>query len=553
MNTSESADRFATRWLLGIGLLFVVIWLALLAPRKLFNPDEGRYAEIPREMLVSGDWLTPRLNDLKYFEKPPLQYWATAIAYKIFGVNEFASRFWCGLTGLGAVLFTGWAGARLFGRDVGIVAVALLGCSLMQVVTAQLNTLDSGVSFFMMTSVLSFLLAQHASFGSRDERNWMLVAWIAAALGVLSKGLEAVALPGLAFVVYSLVEREFSAWKRLHVAIGLPIFLLLAAPWFIAVSIVNPDFAHFFFIHEHFERFLTDVHERVEPWWWFFVFLPVGSLPWIAMTVQSVRREWQLDATSNFKPRRFLLLWAIVILLFFSTSHSKLIPYILPAIPALALLTADGAIRMNANVLRRHLIVVAILWLIAAGYAVFGPLPDSHHASPELLRKIFNWGACAFAAMSIAAIIAWISAAKSNRIAPMIALGGGTFIGLAILLTGFGYAREVASGYDLAQSLKQHIAADRPLYSVNDYDQTLPFYLRRTMTLAGYRGELDFGLTQEPDKWLPDIAAFAKRWADDPEGSVAVMSRETYDALAAQDTPMIVIARDPHLLAVVKP
>src|SRR4249920_3850186 len=119
-----------SRWLVWLTLAFAVVWLATLGARKLLNPDEGRYAEIPREMVATGDWLTPRLNDLKYFEKPPLQYWATAVAYEALGQTEFASRLWCGLTGFAGILLVGWLGARLYGRDAGVIAAALLSGSL---------------------------------------------------------------------------------------------------------------------------------------------------------------------------------------------------------------------------------------------------------------------------------------------------------------------------------------------------------------------------------------------------------------------------------------
>src|SRR5688572_5357081 len=101
--TPVSAKSSLARRITVIALLLTAIWCATLGSRKLLNPDEGRYAEIPREMVVSGDWLTPRLNDLKYFEKPPLQYWATAVAFKTFGINEFSARLWVGLTGLAGV------------------------------------------------------------------------------------------------------------------------------------------------------------------------------------------------------------------------------------------------------------------------------------------------------------------------------------------------------------------------------------------------------------------------------------------------------------------
>ncbi|MFZ1547852.1 MAG: glycosyltransferase family 39 protein, partial [Candidatus Nitrotoga sp.] len=117
-------------WLL---LMVAVIWFGTLEYRKLIKPDEGRYAEIPREMVVSGDWVTPRLNDLKYFEKPPLQYWATATAYTLLGEHQWTSRLWPALTGFFGLLLVWFAGTRLFGREAGQYAALILGSSLLYV------------------------------------------------------------------------------------------------------------------------------------------------------------------------------------------------------------------------------------------------------------------------------------------------------------------------------------------------------------------------------------------------------------------------------------
>ena len=190
-----------TLWLLLLAL--VVIWFGNLEYRYLIKPDEGRYAEIPREMVASGDWVTPRLNDLKYFEKPPLQYWATAVAYEVFGEHQWTSRLWTALTGLAGVLLAWFTGTRLFGREAGLYAALILGSSSLYALMAHINTLDMGVTFFITLGIFSLLLAQQKS-AQVYRRNWMLLAWAALALAVLSKGLMGVILPGAALFLYSL-------------------------------------------------------------------------------------------------------------------------------------------------------------------------------------------------------------------------------------------------------------------------------------------------------------------------------------------------------------
>ena len=182
-------------------LAFAAVWFSNLEYRKLVNPDEGRYAEIPREMVASGDWITPRLNDIKYFEKPALQYWATAAAYTVFGEHQWTARLWSALTGLLGVLMVFFTGRRLFGAQAGLYAALVLGSSLLWVLIGHVNTLDMGVSFFLSAAVCAFLLAQHDAAEARARTPWMLAAWAALALALLSKGLIGLVLPAAALVL----------------------------------------------------------------------------------------------------------------------------------------------------------------------------------------------------------------------------------------------------------------------------------------------------------------------------------------------------------------
>jgi len=225
--------------------------------RPLVDPDEGRYAEIPREMAVTGDWITPRLNGLKYSEKPPLQYWASAAVYSVFGFSEWTARLWTvGLGFLCLPMVFGWT-RRLYGDGAGFAAMTALAVSPYFELIAHLNILDSGFAFFLSGAVFAFALGQSSPEGSASERRWILLAWLAAALAVLSKGIVVGVLAGATLVAYTAIERDLRPWRRLHVLLGLPLFLLVTVPWFVAVSARNPSFLQFFFVHEHFARFLT--------------------------------------------------------------------------------------------------------------------------------------------------------------------------------------------------------------------------------------------------------------------------------------------------------
>src|SRR6202790_1533512 len=161
-------------WTLGVAALFcTMLWFALLAHRPLYDPDEGRYAEIPREMLSGGDWVIPHLNGLAYIEKPPLQYWATALSFRLLGPSAFAARLYCALAALGTIFLVGLVARRLWSVEAGWRAAAVLSGMLLFVVMGQLLTLDMSLTFYMTLSLVAFLLAQPAA----RPRPWMLLAW----------------------------------------------------------------------------------------------------------------------------------------------------------------------------------------------------------------------------------------------------------------------------------------------------------------------------------------------------------------------------------------
>ena len=240
------------RWVYsGLILLLMLTSLSTLSRRPLFNSDEGRYAEIPREMLHSGDWVIPHLNGLAYIEKPPLQYWATALSFRVLGESAFSARLYGALTAFGTVALVWLFTARIRGAEGGWRAAAVLSGMLIFVALSQLLTLDMSLTFYMTLSLVGFLLAQHAAGGAssgsaRAPRAWMLLAWTGAALGVLTKGVVAAAIPAAVLILYSLVTRDFAPWRRLSWQWGLPLFLVVTVPWHWLAALRLPDFLQFF-------------------------------------------------------------------------------------------------------------------------------------------------------------------------------------------------------------------------------------------------------------------------------------------------------------------
>jgi 4-amino-4-deoxy-L-arabinose transferase-like glycosyltransferase len=202
-----------------IAVLFVLllaVWFTGLESRKLIRPDEGRYAELPREMAVSGDWVTPRLNGLKYFEKPPLQYWATASAFNAFGFHHWTARLWPALTGLFGIAIVFAIARILYGIETAIAAAAILGSSLWYFAIAHINTLDMGLTCFMALTLAGFLYAERSDATARQRFGGMMIAWAGMALATLSKGLIGIVLPGGVLFFYSLWQRDLPLWLSIR-------------------------------------------------------------------------------------------------------------------------------------------------------------------------------------------------------------------------------------------------------------------------------------------------------------------------------------------------
>jgi 4-amino-4-deoxy-L-arabinose transferase-like glycosyltransferase len=557
------ADRAlaSTTFLWVLALLFTIVWFAMLGARTLVPTDEGRYAEMAREMLATGDWITTRLNGIKYFEKPPLQIWMTAVAFKFFGLGEWQARLWTGLCGFAGIVLTGFAGARVFGRETGIVAALVLASSLFWAAMGHINTLDMGLAGGMTLTLAGMLIAQRSTAADEapSRLRWMLACWAGMGLAVLSKGLIGLALPGAVLIVYTLVSRDWAIWKRLLLGWGFLVFGLVTVPWFVLVSIRNPEFPQFFFIHEHFQRFTSKVHHREGPWYYFLPILAGGLLPWLAITIQSMwagvqeNRDARMAGERNpFRPKTLLLVWSILIFVFFSVSSSKLPSYILPIFPSLALLIAPylrTAPQRAWWILGGTLTALGIVML-----AVVPKMPQFAKSAIDLAdyQASQPWVVAA-AIVLLAGALPVLWWCRQNRPdvggRATIALAIAGFVAVQLLMLGAEPHGRTRSGIGLVPAIAAELTPDTPLYAVGLYDQTLPFYLRRTMTLVAHADELEFGLQQQPALWLPTMDLFVERWRTGPK-AVAITRPEIFQQLQAQGVPMRVIAQDARRVAV---
>jgi hypothetical protein len=527
---------------------FTVLWFSLLAGRPLFDPDEGRYAEIPREMLSGGDWVTPHLNGLVYLEKPPLQYWITALSLHFFGDSEAAARLWTGLAGYLSLAIVFALGRRLWGFEAGMKALLLTAASTLFVLLGHQLTLDMTLSFFLLACLACFLMAQIDRGPPRRGRAWMLGCWAAMALATLSKGLIGTLIPAATLLLYCAWPRDGTVLRQLHIRFGAPLYAAIAAPWFGLAARANPDFLSFFFVREHFLRFLTPIEERTESWWFFGAVLAVGILPWLPLALRClIEVPRQPVPRGEFDPRRVLWIWCVFVLVFFSLSHSKLIPYILPMVAPLGLLCASpnagggrGSLWAGAA-----LSVAASLCLLAYANGLWSTAHGPNLGL--LLHSSLNWiGAVLCAAAIACAWLAW----RARMQWALASLCAGWFVAAAAVLIAANSAEQFFSAKDIALTLAKQAPAGAPVYSVRSYQQSLPFYLKASVVLVDYRDEFALGLSRRPDAGIATLEEFSRRWEALGEG-YAVMPRFVYDRLSAQGMPMRAIGQFPRELMLV--
>lgn len=533
-------------------MLLALVWFWGLGHRPLFNTDEGRYAEIPREMLVTGNWVTPRLDGLRYFEKPPLQYWATAAAYAVFGIHDWTARLWTALSSYLTILLAAFAAFRLYGPRAGWLAGAVLAGSFYFGFLGHFNTLDASLAFAMNLTLFGYLLGQRAPPGSREELGWMLMAYAGAALAVLTKGLIGILLPGAVLVLYILLRRDWGRLRRLRLVSGLALFFLLTLPWFVAVSVQNHDFLWQFFMVQQFLRFLTPISHRPGPWWYFLPLLILAVLPWLYSAVRALADKAQgvVQRDGALSPDAFLWLWTAFIVFFFSVSHSKLPSYILPVIPAVAVLTAVTLDRAG----RARWIAWGVSVLAGAFGILTGALGPQlvHGTDPAILHAYAPWfmaAGGAVLALTIAAILL-----RRQRLAAVVVVAAAWLMATRMVMIGGAAFGPEFSTRDLARAVAAYNHPGAPVYSVGGYQQTLPFYLRRNMILVAYRGELAFGIEHARSplagRYLPSLADFAAAWRTHSQG-LAFVPRPVLPKVEALGIHFRIVAENPRWVALI--
>jgi 4-amino-4-deoxy-L-arabinose transferase-like glycosyltransferase len=375
----------ATRWREGVAVVAMMgVWLAGTAwMRPLSLPDEGRYVGVAWEMLRSGDWLTPTLDGMPFFHKPPLFYWITAASLSVFGLHEWAGRL-ASLIGAGAaaiaiVLFL----RRWRGVPVARASLWVLLTQPMFFIGAQFANLDMLVAGCISVTIL--LLAHVALCADEGESASVALrgAYLVAGLGVLAKGLIGVLLPVLVIGAWLLLTRRLARLRSLVSVGGCALMLVVALPWFVAMHLRHAEFLHYFVVVQHFQRYAAGGFNNAQPLWFFPVVLIVLGLPWTAWLL-AWRRAAPVADASHRSIRVLMLVWAAVVVGFFSLPQSKLIGYVLPAVPPLAVLIAEVSAPADPRWRRASTILAVLLCLGSVTAVAMAPLSSSHALAQTL-------------------------------------------------------------------------------------------------------------------------------------------------------------------------
>lgn len=504
--------------LLALVLVFGLLFAFRLGSYPLANPDEGRYAEIPREMVATGDWVTPRLNGVNYFEKPPLVYWAIAACRTLLGPSEWSMRAVPALFALGGVLVTYAAARRLHGRLAGLVSAAVLGTSLLWFALGRIILLDMAVSVLMSAALFCFILGVNEPPGAR--RRWLFYGLYAAmALATLTKGLIGFLVTGAVMFLWLLVFNEWKRLRPLHLPSGALLFLAIAAPWHLLVASRNETWAHRYFVYEHWERFTSPVADRPGAWWYFVPIVLVGLFPWTGFLWSalrdSLRGGWA--ARKQNANAWFFVTWALFIFLFFSKSHSKLIPYILPIFPALALLVGAWlaqAVTQGAARLRAGLWVFSFvcgLLAVALVVAVLKPGIIRDAAQAHALRPYAFAMAAALLAGGI--FTPWLARQRG-------VIAG--FLGMAVTMVFFLGALTFAAPHiqragthELALLVKARVQPGERVLHYHEFFHDFTYYAERVVDVVAFKGELELeedAAARASGRFIDD-AEFRRLWA----------------------------------------
>ena len=458
-----------------LGGLAAVVFFFGLGARDFWAPVEPRYAEIIRVMFSKGQWIVPTVNGELYTDKPILYFWVALTAAKMAGgVNEWVVRLPAAFGGIGFVLAAYCIGRELFGARVGAIAAAVLATSYRVIWEARWAHIDMLFGFFFLLSVY---------FGARallrrGPPHEVLLSYVFMALATLAKGLIGVVLPGMMFVAFILARRD---WRLIGAAkwpLGVPLFLVIAAPWFCLVSKATGGkwLTDFIYIH-HLQRYTAGAGHR-QPFYYYFTTLPADFLPWTAFAIPALgayrdyRRAWAAPAV------QFCLLWFLTVFIFFTLSDTKRDLYLVPLLPTLAFLVANFLDDLDQRKLAPN---AFYRWFMLA---FFGIVALSGLALPAvawfLRRDVAGPLIAPSIVLAVGGILAVVAIARARPIAALVSVSAMMLLTvIAASLWIFPYLEQFKSHRLFSREIEKIVPAAAPLYVYADTMNDFNYYTRR--------------------------------------------------------------------------
>ncbi len=496
------------RELFALLALLALAFGTMLFYRGFFDPDEGRYSEIPREMVARGDWRQMRMLDYLYYEKPPLSYWLVAPFIRIFGAHDWAARMAL-LPNLLSIFAVVWLLVRRAwpGPPGTLASLAVATLAGIFAGTTILLT-DAFLLFWFTATCAALYMAFQPGAPQAQRRDGLLLAAVTAALGLLTKGAQSVVLPGGIIFFWLLWERRLKELFTVHLLTAAALFLLIVAPTLWWIERHNPGFFRQFMIDEHLGRFTgrREMQVHPEPCWFYLTVLPALLLPWTLFLFRAGRHIWRQRVFKRDSLSRYLWVWALVVIIFFSAGKGKLMSYVMPALVPLGLLLGrwglaepdDGTradrVLWRIGVVGPFLLAPALagLWLIA----YFQWLPDDVYRISGISLIAFLPLACGLWAL--------LRAPGWRAPGPLFLYSGSFLLTVALLLSplsgrDFNVLIHINSA-DVYKRLNALLKPEDNLVVFWDYRPALPFYTRRLYYPFMVKNELMYGMRLEPDR-----------------------------------------------------
>ncbi len=455
--------------------LSVLLFFFGLGWRDFWAPVEPRYAEIARVMFANGEWIVPKVNGDLYTDKPMLYFWLVLLAGKIFGaVNEWTLRLPAALGGVGLIWATYLLGKEFFTARAGFLSAVILATSMRVIWEARWAHIDM---LFCFLFVLSMYFAARSLLGHGSAKQ-MLLAYVFMALATLAKGLIGVVLPALVLISFMAARRDWRMIAGAKLPLGIPLFLLITAPWVWLVQQATDGrwLKDFLFIH-HFQRYTAGAGHR-QPFYYYFTTLPVDLLPWTIFVVPALvayrpyRRIWHEPVLM------FFVLWFLSVLLFFSAADTKRELYLLPLLPVLALLIGNYFDDLSAGAIDE---TALFRWLASINFTIIVIIGVALPAAAWIVRREAFWlflpGSLTLALGGALAIRFFWQREPLKAITSIVLMM--TMLLLSSALWVFPYLEQFKSRRPLALAIKRIVPATAPLYIYADTMNDFNYYLER--------------------------------------------------------------------------